>query len=296
MIEASIIIPTYNRRDSLRLTLEALFNQDYPKERYEIIVIDDGSMDGTEEMVGALKPPCRLKYLRQQTNLGQPKGRNRAIREAEGEIIISTDSDIIVVPDFIREHLSYQRKYDIVNGKLIYISDLNQVGKRKGTVFDISFSFFDTANVSVKKKYLFEAGLFDEEMSGYGWEDLEMGQRLKRLKLSHKKNPRALGYHLKERKSLVALEVSCKQARMSGINAAYYSKKHPILEVNLATRFNPLFLFAPLGKAIETPEGKRLLSFFEEKNLYLPLIMGMRLVSCRHYLEGLREGKKRDER
>ena len=59
-MKASIIIPTRNRRKVLERTLKYLFLQDYPQDQYEIIVIDDGSTDGTHKMVKAQESPCRL--------------------------------------------------------------------------------------------------------------------------------------------------------------------------------------------------------------------------------------------
>jgi hypothetical protein len=61
--------------------------------------------------------------------------------------------------------------------------------------------------------------------------------------------------------------------------------------VRLATQFNPLFLFAPIGRVLDTERGRRLLLFLERRGLYLPLVIGVKLISYCHYLGGLREGK-----
>ena len=244
MIEASVVIPSYNRKWILKKALEALFNQTYPVDKYEIILVDDGSTDGTEKMMRFLSSPCRLRYLRNKKRIGAPKTRNRGIREAKAEIIIFTDSDVIVVPDFIEQHLSYHRKYKdvIVNGELIQISSLEQVGKKRKGILDISFSPFDTANVSVKRDLLLEVGLFDETLSAYGWQDIELGYRLIKRGLKKKKNRKAIGYHYKRNeKSFNSLSFLCEKEKMRGISGALFYKKHPEFRIKVATQYNPLF-------------------------------------------------------
>jgi len=92
----SIIIPTYNRKDLLKATIESVLNQSYSSDRYEVIIVDNESNDGTEAMVRALQSgaPCTLKYFR-KNNEGPGVARNLAIKKAEGDIIAFTESDCI---------------------------------------------------------------------------------------------------------------------------------------------------------------------------------------------------------
>ncbi|RLE13342.1 glycosyltransferase family 2 protein [Candidatus Aerophobetes bacterium] len=297
MIDVSIIIPTYNRGYILEKCLKALFNQVYPKDRYEIILVDDGSTDGTDRMVASLNPPCRLKYLKNEKRIGQPKSRNKAIREARGEVIISTDSDIIVVPDFISQHISFHKKYKdiMVKGELIQISNLNQVGKKKKGILDISFSSFDTANVSVKKEHLIKVGGFDEDFLPYGFEDLELGYRLRKLGLKPKKNPLALGYHYKPLEKTFNPDTLYEREKMRGMNAALYWKKHPTLRVKLATQGNPLFALSFIGKYLaETERGKKIFSHMKgNKKLFMFL---SQIIGYHYYLEGFKKGKTKNEK
>lgn len=95
----SIIIPTYNREKDLERCLESFSIQTYPKDYYEILIIDDGSTDGTEGMIKKflIKNNINLFYLKQEKNLKNiGKIRNLGIERSKGEIIAFTDSDCIV--------------------------------------------------------------------------------------------------------------------------------------------------------------------------------------------------------
>lgn len=108
----SIIIPTHNRRDILRRCLAAATSQDYPN--FEVIVVDDGSTDGTGEMVRREFPAVR--YIRQEPNRGPAAARNRGIEAASGEIIAFTDDDCLLPPDFLSRLANGYRRYPEVAG------------------------------------------------------------------------------------------------------------------------------------------------------------------------------------
>ena len=100
----SVIIPSFNRICLLRKTVESLLKQSYPQNKYEIIVVDDGSTDETEEIIKKLqnKSSCNLKYCFQK-NKGPAAARNLGIRYANGEIVAFVDSDCIVSSTWIEE-------------------------------------------------------------------------------------------------------------------------------------------------------------------------------------------------
>mgnify|MGYP005854478859 CR=1 FL=1 len=108
----SIIIPTHNRKDLLRHCLEAVTCQDYPD--YEVIVVDDGSTDGTGEMVQHEFP--QVHYLRQEPNRGPAAARNRGIEAATGQIIAFTDDDCRVPPDWLSRLADGYQRYPQVVG------------------------------------------------------------------------------------------------------------------------------------------------------------------------------------
>ncbi len=96
----SIIVLTYNRKHLLRGCLDSLFSQTLPRENLEIIVVDDGSTDGTEGMMKdiSLSHPG-LKYCR-QTHRGIPAARNTGIVNASGDIIAIVADDYLLAPDY----------------------------------------------------------------------------------------------------------------------------------------------------------------------------------------------------
>jgi len=93
----SIIIPTHNRKETLRRSLSAAIVQDYLN--YEVIVVDDGSSDGTGEMVRREFPHVRC--IRQEPNRGPATARNQGIKVATGEITAFTDDDCLLPPNFL---------------------------------------------------------------------------------------------------------------------------------------------------------------------------------------------------
>jgi hypothetical protein len=97
----SICIPTYNRALYLGEAISSALAQKYP--HFEVLVVDDGSTDGTEAVVRACHDP-RLRYVRQD-NKGRPAARNRCVREAKGEFILWLDSDDILLGGVLRDYL-----------------------------------------------------------------------------------------------------------------------------------------------------------------------------------------------
>jgi glycosyltransferase involved in cell wall biosynthesis len=228
MPKLSIIIPTYNRGDILLKTLEAYKCQTAVNEILEVIVIDDGSTDGTAMCVAnySLTSPFPIRYLCQDHG-GPAKGRNYAIRESQGEIILMGDDDIIPSPNLVAEHLVWHKKYpmlsDAVLGRVEWSPDVNptpfmewlaQDGvmfcyghMRKGQLRD---PHFYSCNLSVKKDFLCQNGTFDEQFPAAAFEDIELGHRLSKKGLRLFYNPDAVGYHHKK----MSVADACQRAEM----------------------------------------------------------------------------------
>ena len=97
---ASVVIPTYNRKPILEKCLEALEAQDLGGvlERYEVVVIDDGSTDGTPEWLRSEAQRFPHVRLFEQDHGGPAEGRNNGVRRALGDVIVFIDSDLVVTP------------------------------------------------------------------------------------------------------------------------------------------------------------------------------------------------------
>src|SRR5579871_5778539 len=101
-MKLSVVVPTYNRKDSLRRTLDGLAKQTYPFADFEVVVVSDGSTDGTTEMLAdyVKTAPYSLRSVL-QANGGPSKARNRGIQEAQHEVIVFLDDDVEPVTEFL---------------------------------------------------------------------------------------------------------------------------------------------------------------------------------------------------
>ena len=104
----SVAIASYNRRERLAQVLQALAAQSYPPERYEVVVVLDGSTDGSAEHARTLDLPYRLRLL-EQDNRGLAASRNRGGREAGAPVVVFLDDDIEPEPGFLAAHAAAHR-------------------------------------------------------------------------------------------------------------------------------------------------------------------------------------------
>ena len=100
----SVVIPTYNRIGMIEKTIRSLIGQNYPKHRYEILVADNNSTDGTQEAIARLQSgsPVPVKYIFEKRQ-GVHYARNTAAKCSTGEILYFTDDDMIAAPDMLAE-------------------------------------------------------------------------------------------------------------------------------------------------------------------------------------------------
>lgn len=103
LIKVTVAIPTYNRADFLRQTLAGLVEQQFPKDHFEILVLDNNSRDHTRAVVAEFASAHPAPRYIQETQQGLDYARNRAIAEARGEVIVFGDDDILVRPDWLAQ-------------------------------------------------------------------------------------------------------------------------------------------------------------------------------------------------
>lgn len=102
---ASVVITSYNRQAALRETLAALGEQTLPPAQYEVLVVDNGSTDGTSALLAELSLPYPLRSFRFERNQGIAAARNHALRQAQGDTLVLLSDDVLVPPSFLELHL-----------------------------------------------------------------------------------------------------------------------------------------------------------------------------------------------
>ncbi len=261
-MHVSVIIPTYNRRKLLEIVLPQILNQDFEGE-YEVIVSDDGSIDETKDYIENLKSIYKnLKYIYSSERKGPAHARNLALNIAKGKLIIFIDSDIFVNRDFLKNHYEIQRENKfkvLVQGPVINTYNWEKPWEEKFKLRDISSAFFATGNASVSKETLLKTGFFDENFTFYGWEDLELGIRLKKLNIKLINSDKVRVWHLTIPPNLKNLSYLFEKERERARSAIYFYKKHPILEVKMMIQFGKVY---EIGNFIQ-----RIFGLINERNV-----------------------------
>lgn len=189
MAAFSILIPTYNRCEKLRVVLDALVRQ----ERFdngEVIVGIDGSTDGTEALLQEIKVgfPVPLSFFRIE-NSGRSVIRNQLLDRAKGDIILFIQDDIVVRDGWLKAHLeAHEQRRGAIVGHVTWYPGVEVTPymhwlERGGHLLDFSslrdgqkldFWHFYMGNISFPKT-LMGSLRFDESFRSYGWEDIVLG-------------------------------------------------------------------------------------------------------------------------
>ena len=216
----SVVIPTYNRRESLQATLAGLEKQRLPRNLWEVLVVSDGATDDTDAFLTGYAPdaPFTLRPLFQK-NAGPARARNHGIREAMGEIVVFIDDDVEPAPHFLAAHWAHHNpsKPPANQTQTVVIGPLSPDPAREKTEplwiawehamlqkqYDAFASgqwasagpnHFYSGNASVPRALLQAVGGFDETFTRQ--EDVEMACRMERLgNVSFVFEPKALGLH-----------------------------------------------------------------------------------------------------
>ncbi|WP_448598897.1 glycosyltransferase family 2 protein [Thermoleptolyngbya sp.] len=241
----SVVIPTYNRKPILEKCLRSLEQQVIPShspiEGYEVVVVDDGS---TDETIGWLRANAEaLPHVRLflQEHQGPAAARNLGVEQATGDTIIFIDSDLVVTEVFLQAHatalvegakrLGSDRLFTY--GRVINTCNFDDPTAEPFKVTDFSAAYFATGNVAIARHWLEQAGLFDTRFQLYGWEDLELGVRLKNLGLTLVKCPEAVGYHWHPPFALSQIPSLIDKEIQRGRMGVLFYQKHPTWDVRL---------------------------------------------------------------
>jgi glycosyltransferase involved in cell wall biosynthesis len=193
MIKVSVVIPTYQRCNSVNRVLSALDSQSFPYDEYEVIVSIDGSQDGTKEMVMEFESQYDLDYI-WEPNSGRAFACNRGIRRARGEVLIILDDDMEPSFEFIEAHFNAHSKNSMLgvmgaapitidrSSSLAARYIAEEFNSRLKKISDSRYKFqirdFYGGNLSINLENILNVGGFDEIFKGYAHEDIELAYRL----------------------------------------------------------------------------------------------------------------------
>lgn len=245
----SVVIGTFNQKPILERVLTSFLDQTLPKSEFEIVIVDSTSSDGTPEMVASFADRLNVRVI-VQPNTGKAAARNRGAREASAPLLLFTDGDLIAHPNLLSEHVNahqnsqgprcYQGlEYNMT--RLDWPPTPDQlkpiVPNRVRNGQKIGWYYWLTGNLSVPKSTFLTLGVFDEEFTGYGFEDIECGYRLFKAGIFLFYLKTAINYHY----HLITPEVEVERAEKKGRSAALFYKKHPELKWYLG--MNPVSLW-----------------------------------------------------
>jgi GT2 family glycosyltransferase len=208
----SIIIPTYNRCESLRATLRGLIGQSCAPERFEVLVISDGSTDGTAELCRTLDARFSLRYYEQEHE-GPAAARNLGVRAARAPLVLFIDDDVVPDAQLVAEHVRLLSEHPdaVIIGPLLIPPGTRfqpwvlWEGERLAAQYEAmrqgrwkpSPSQFYTGNASVSRAAVLEAGGFDQTYLRA--EDVELAFRLRDRGMRFVFAPQARGWHYARR-------------------------------------------------------------------------------------------------
>lgn len=242
MIRATIQLCTYNRAALLERVLDACFEQTIPERSYEVVLVNDGSTDDTPSAIERARERANCRFVVvDQANAGLAKGRNAGIARASGERIVFIDDDVLPLPNFVEEHLRSHASQPqaIVRGGAINVESFDDLPPPVWTIKNYSGNYFWTTNVSVPLATIRGIGGFNENFSEYGWEDIDVGLRLRARGVKAVFNPKALAYHYKPRPRACDVEKMVRQAQAQARTAVVLVGLHPHWRAYLATGINP---------------------------------------------------------
>jgi glycosyltransferase involved in cell wall biosynthesis len=232
-VRISIVIATKDRAAYLDRALESLERQ-IGAPPFEVIVVDNASTDATKAVAqsAAARAKIPVRYVYEpEPNRG--KARNRGIDAASAPVVLFCDDDVVAPPGFVAAHEEAQSDGNVVaNGPILNVA--SYADRPRPTVANYSRAFLCTCNVSMPKYALDSVGGFDESFDLYGWEDTELGVRLRESGVRWTFAWDAYIWHIKP-PAENTLEVETRKAIERARMARRFLDKHPSPRARMAT-------------------------------------------------------------
>jgi glycosyltransferase involved in cell wall biosynthesis len=298
-VRLSIQLCTYNRAPLLERVLAACFDQTIPPDSFEVVLVNDGSQDDTPAVVERAQRAAACNFVVvNQPNGGLAKARNAGIARCSGERIAFIDDDVLPTPVFAAEHLRSDARHGdvVVRGAAINTESFDALPPPVWSWRNYSANWFWTTNVSVRRSRLDAAGgRFDESFSEYGWEDIELGLRLRALGTKAVFNRYAVVFHYKPRPKGTNVAGMLRQVRAQARTAVKLERLHPGWRVALAIGDTApqRLLGAALRRSGLVPRLERVVADSDEQTrLSVRELTAARLLATAAYYDELAQAKR----
>lgn len=232
----SVVIPTFNRRARLGRVLAALASQTFPRDEFEVVLVSDGSTDGTDDYLESSNVPLPIVAV-SQPNAGPAAARNRGVEIANGDLVLFVDDDVVAAPDLVEQHAKTHQRDGaglVVIGPMLTPPDFRmnawvsweqamlykQYAAMKRGDWTATFRQFYTGNASLARSTLLDAGGFDTRFRRA--EDVELAYRLDEAGCRFDFNPDAVGWHYADRSFASWLA----NAHDYGVNEVIFARDH----------------------------------------------------------------------
>lgn len=236
----SAILCSYNRAALLRRALQALCTQSLAAKQFEVLLIDDGSTDGTAAVATEFQQRLPLRYIH-QPNAGLAAAKNHGIEQAAAPIVLFVDDDDIMDPDCLRQHLQSHAEHPQPQFAVLGYTDLlpevarsplmRYVTDSAGLLFRYSslqhgdildYRHFWGGRSSCKRGFLLEHGVFNPVFR-FGAEDIELGYRLSTAGLRVVFNRQAISHMLRS----LSFDDFCRRSYLQGRSNQVFATLHP---------------------------------------------------------------------
>jgi glycosyltransferase involved in cell wall biosynthesis len=250
-VKVSVVIPTHNRVEPLHRLLNSLAKQTLAPDKFEVIVVDDGSDYDPVEVTGR-EYPFLLRFLRQK-NQGATVARNQGARLSQGDILVFIDDDVTVSETALQalaETCLSCDKVAVIGTLFLRSADRNsgvsraiiaeeedknfRRGKSNGY---LPYTWCNTQLLGVRRSDFFELGMLQDPTGGWpNWDDVDFGYRAHLAGISLRECPEAAGEHWDH--SITSVEKSSRRWFQASKSAVRLFQRYPEMQSNIPMYFD----------------------------------------------------------